>query len=488
VFQLLQKEQWRVKRPKCSFAKTEIAYLGYVISAAGVSTSPEKVKAVVDWPVPQNAKELRSFLGLASYYRKFVQHFGIISKPLTELLKKNTMFIWISDHDVAFQTLKTALVTAPVLTLPDFSLQFCIETDASDYGVGVVLMQNNHPIAYISKALGPKMRGLSIYEKEYVAILLAVEQWRSYLQCGEFIIATDQKSLSYLNEQRLHTSWQQKVFTKLLAMNYRIDYKKGVDNRVAHALSRKPSLVEHEMAQCSAISCPQPKWLEEIASAYDKDPYTKDVISILALDSSAVQDFVWHQGLLKFKNRIWVPDVPALQLKLVTAFHCSAVGGHSGVHVTYQKMKHMFVWKGMRSFIDQFIQGCQICQQVKPDRTKSPGLLQPLPVPVGAWQLVTMDFIEGLPTSGAANCIMVVVDKFTKYAHFLPFKHPYTAAVVANVFLDNVYKLHGMPSAIVSDRDKVFTSKLWKELFELAKVKLCMSSAYHPQSDASQRG
>jgi hypothetical protein len=147
VFQLLQKEQWRVKRSKCSFAKTEIAYLGYVISAAGVSTSPDKVKAVVDWPVPQNAKELRSFLGLASYYRKFVQHFGIISKPLTELLKKNTMFIWISDHDVAFQTLKTALVTAPVLTLPDFSLQFCIETDASDYGVGAVLMQNNHPIA-----------------------------------------------------------------------------------------------------------------------------------------------------------------------------------------------------------------------------------------------------------------------------------------------------------------------------------------------------
>jgi hypothetical protein len=184
----------------------------------------------MSWPVPICVKDLRSFLGLACYYRKFVKHFGIISRPLTDLLKKNVVFQWTSNHDVAFNTLKTALVQAPVLSLPDFSKTFYIETDASYVGVGVVLMQEHHPLAFVSKALGPKMRGLLTYEKEYVAILLVVEHWRSYLQYSEFIIAINQRSLSCLNEQRFHTVWQQKVFTKLLGLDYKIVYKKGADN------------------------------------------------------------------------------------------------------------------------------------------------------------------------------------------------------------------------------------------------------------------
>jgi hypothetical protein len=209
VFQVLQKEQWTVKLSKCVFTKREISYLGFVISDKGVSTCPGKINAVLEWPIPANVKELRHFLGLAGYYRKFVKNFGVIAKPLTELLRKNTLFIWTRDHEVAFQTLKTALMSAPVLALPDFSMLFCIETNASDVGVGAILMQDSHSIAYASKSLGPKLRGLSIYEKEYVAILLAVEQWIYYLQLSEFLIATDQMSLSHLNEQRLHTLWQQ---------------------------------------------------------------------------------------------------------------------------------------------------------------------------------------------------------------------------------------------------------------------------------------
>lgn len=142
----------------------------------------------MDWPLPASAKELRSFLGLAGYYRKFVRNFGVICRPLTNLLKKNTMFIWTSEHDTSFAALKSALSSAPVLALPDFTKTFCIETDASDTGVGAVLMQASHPLAFISKALRSKNRGLSTYEKEYMAILLAVEHWRSYLQLGEFQI------------------------------------------------------------------------------------------------------------------------------------------------------------------------------------------------------------------------------------------------------------------------------------------------------------
>jgi hypothetical protein len=156
VLTLLQTDQWKVKLSKCAFAKREISYLGYVIIEKGVATSVDKVAAVADWPVPKNVKELRGFLGLTGYYRKFIQHFGIIAKPLTELLKKNKVFLWTSDQEVAFNTLKAALICAPVLSLPDFSKPFAIETDASDSGVGAVLMQDHHPVAFVSKALGTK--------------------------------------------------------------------------------------------------------------------------------------------------------------------------------------------------------------------------------------------------------------------------------------------------------------------------------------------
>jgi hypothetical protein len=149
--------------------------LGHVISQQGVSTDPSKVDAVRQWPSPTNAKELRSFLGLSGYYRKFVQNYALIARPLTDLLKKGTMFVWSSVHASAFAALKAALISAPVLALPDFSKTFQVHTDASDAGVGAVLTQDNHPIAFISKSLGPRTRGMSTYEKEYLAVLIAVD-------------------------------------------------------------------------------------------------------------------------------------------------------------------------------------------------------------------------------------------------------------------------------------------------------------------------
>jgi hypothetical protein len=179
------------------------------------------------------------------------------------------------DHEVAFQTLKLALIQALILALPDFSKPFCIETDALACGVGVVLMQDHHPIACVSKALGLKMRGMSTYEKEYVAILLAVEHWRSYLHVGEFIISTDKISLAHLNKQRLHISWQQKVFTKLLGMNYRVLYKKGTDKRADDALSRNHNHVDAFLS-CHAMSLVQPKWLQEVVQSYESHSYSSE--------------------------------------------------------------------------------------------------------------------------------------------------------------------------------------------------------------------
>lgn len=137
----------------------------------------------------------------------------------------------------------------------------------------------------------------------------------------------------------------------------------------------------------------------------------------------------------------------------------------------------------MKSSVREFVRACSVCQQAKLDRAHYPGLLQPLPVPAGAWEMVSLDFVEGLPRSGSANCILVVVDKFSKFAHFIPLKHPFTALMVAKVYMDNVYRLHGMPSSLISDCDRIFTSTFWHELFSLAGVQLRMSSAYHRQTD-----
>ena len=231
------------------------------------------------------------------------------------------------------------------------------------------------------------------------------------------------------------------------------------------------------------MSVCQPAWLLEVLQSYDSHPVTQELLAKLLDNSVSPPHYTLQDGLIRYKGRIWVGNDAALRLKLVQAMHASAVGGHSGVPVTYRHIKQHFYWPGLKAEVRAFVAECQICQQAKPDRSKLPGLLQPLPVPERAWKVLSLDFVEGLPMSDGYNCILVVVDLFSKYAHFLSLRHPFTAATVAKLFISQVYRLHGMPTALVSDRDKIFTSALWRELFKLAKVELHMSTAYHPQSD-----
>jgi hypothetical protein len=262
VFSILAQHQLKVKMSKCKFFQPQLTYLGHEISADGVLTDQKNITAVKKWPTPCNLKEVRGFLGLAGYYRKFVKNFGITSRPLTDLLKKNTIFHWTNLENEAFEALKAALISAPVLSLPNFDQTFEIETDASDRGVGAVLLQNKHPLAFLSKALGPRTSMLSTYEKEALAILMAVDHWRAYLQPAEFIIHTDQKSLIHLEDQRITTPWQQKVMVKLLGLRYRVVYKKGAENSAADTLSRCLVPATGELAAVSVylLGCMKCKW------------------------------------------------------------------------------------------------------------------------------------------------------------------------------------------------------------------------------------
>jgi len=326
VLSWLRKDQWKLKLSKCSFAQRSIAYLGHVLIAAGVSTDPTKVQAIQEWPVPSTARQLHGFLGLAGYYRKFVRNFGIIAHPLTQLLKKDVPFVWTPSQQSTFSDLQQALSSAPILALPDFSQPFHIDTDASGVGIGAVLHQNGHPIAFISKAPCPRNRGLSAYEKEYLAILLAVEHWRHYLLHGEFFIHTDHQSLTHLNEQWLNTVWQQKVFTKLLGLNYKIVYKKGADNTVADALSRR-DIEESALA----ISSATPQWLSDVVNSYSGNPEAEKLLTQLAVNPNSLPHFSLVNGVIRYKRRIWLAHDPKLQSLVLEALHSSSHWGDTQV-------------------------------------------------------------------------------------------------------------------------------------------------------------
>jgi hypothetical protein len=273
VLQVLRDHKFFVNLTKCAFAQPELEYLGHIISGAGVATNPKKTQAMVQWPTPTNVIELKGFLGLTGYYRNFVKNYGMLAKPLTNLLKKQ--FNWDASAQVAFDKLKSAMTSTPVLALPNFSQEFIVEIDASDVELGVVLMQNEKPIAFLSKPLSLSNKFLSIYGKEFLPLIMAVEKWRSYLQGHEFVIRTDHKSLSYLNDQNLQSKLQRKAMTKLMGLQFKIVYRKGKGNLVADALSHMPTVMS--MQSCSEV---KPIWLHEVMNSYATDSLAQELLAV----------------------------------------------------------------------------------------------------------------------------------------------------------------------------------------------------------------
>ncbi|WVZ98670.1 hypothetical protein U9M48_044077 [Paspalum notatum var. saurae] len=361
--------------------------------------------------------------------------------------------------------LKQAMVDTPVLAIPNFDLPFTIEIDACETGIGAVLMQNGRPVAYLSKAFGPSHSKYSIYEKEFIALIMAVEKWKQYLHYQKFTIPTDHKSLAYLTEQHLHSDLQRKAMSRLMGLQFKTVYKKGKENIAADALSRIPHLMALQ-----SVSVVQPVWLQEVLNSYTTDSRAQQLLAQLAVHSPSEEGYSIDNGLIKYKDKVWLGNNSAIQTKIIAALHSTPIGGHSGINTTYYRVKKLFVWKGLKGHVESFVKQCSVCQQAKHSLTHPAGLLQPLPIPNGAWQDISMDFIEGLPKSEGFNAIFMVVDRFTKFAHFIAIKHPYTAQVIARCILDNVVRLHGLSKSIVSDRDPIFVSHFWQELFRLCAV------------------
>ncbi|KAL4318769.1 hypothetical protein GQ457_18G015560 [Hibiscus cannabinus] len=475
TFAILRQHQFFVKLNKCAFGQHELEYLGHIVTPHGVKVDQKKIRDVLSWPKPTNISELRGFLGLTGYYRKFVRDYGILALPLTNLLKKG-QFHWSAAAEAAFETLKKAMTTTPTLAMPNFNDHFIIECDASGDGIGAVLTQQGKPIAFMSRALGVTKRSWSTYAREMLAIVQAIQTWRPYLLGRKFYIQTDQRSLKYFLEQRIVTPEQQKWVSKLLGYDYEILYKPGKENSAADALSRVVSTT-----YLAALTIPQSHIWDEIRNVAVDHPYMKK-IGKLAREKPGTP-YAWRMGLVFYKNRVVVPPNSDIIRTLLREFHDSQMGGHSGVLRTYKRLAQQFYWPSMHRTIREYVSSCDVCQRTKSETLLPAGLLQPLPIPCQVWEDITMDFIEGLPPSNGKNTILVVVDRLSKSAHFIALTHPFTAKIVAEKFVEFVVRLHGLPRTIISDRDSVFLSSFWREFFKLSGTQLQMSSAYHPQTD-----
>lgn len=239
--------------------------------------------------------------------------------------------------------------------------------------------------------------------------------------------------------------------------NYTIEYKKGKENKAADALSRqfeRTRDMEKELHIVKVAILPQ--WIEEIQASYLGDEEAQGIMVVTLMNAKDDNIYTVRDGVLRYKNKIWVGKADQVRRKIMETVHDSSIGGHSGIHGSYQKAKKYFYWKGMKKDIQEFVEACDVCKQCKSENVLYPGMLQPLPIPEKPWSQVTMDFIEALPNSEGRSVIWVVVDRITKYSHFIALKHPYTAENLTEIYYNQIHKLPGFPEVIVSDRDVVF--------------------------------
>ncbi|KAK2421547.1 hypothetical protein QL285_032165 [Trifolium repens] len=435
VLEVLVKHCFIANKKKCSFGCSQVDYLGHIISAAGVSVDPGKVKCILEWPEPKNVKGVRGFLGLTGYYRKFVKDYGKIARPLTDLTKKDN-FMWGENAREAFQKLKTVMTTSPVLALPNFEMTFEVECDAAGRGIGAVLMQNRQPIAYFSKALSENNLAKSVYEKELMALVLSIQHWRHYLLGKEFVVYTDHKSLKHFLQQRISSPDQQCWLAKLLGYRFEVKYKPGLDNKAADALSRCYDEGEFRTIVSYPTLVDSKKLLDEVRADEDIQKLVREVQQ----NPEAKSGYCVKNGVLFYHERLVIfPKSPSIPL-LLEEFHCTPVGGHSGFLRTYRRLAANLYWVGMQRSVRDFVRACDTCQRQKYSATTPGGLLQPLPIPNAIWEDISLDFITGLPKSKGVDVILVVVDRLLKYSHFILLKHPYSAKSNVELFVKEIVR------------------------------------------------
>ncbi|GJU91085.1 reverse transcriptase domain-containing protein [Tanacetum coccineum] len=481
MLELLTREKLYAKFSKCEFQLQEVHFLGHVVNQSGIHVDPSKIEAVKNWSAPTTPSEVRSFLGLAGYYRRFIMNFSKISKPLTLLTQKNQKYEWGEEQEAAFQTLKNNLCDAPILSLPDGVEDFVVSCDASNQGLGCVLMQRDKVIAYASRQLKIHEKNYTTHDLELGAVVFALKTWRHYLYGTKSVIYTDHKSLQNIFDQK-DLNMRQKRWIELFSdYECEIRYHPGKANVVADALSRK----EHvKPRRVRAMAMTIQSGMKMLILAAQKEAFEQENLPSERLNGLEQQMEKRDDGSLYFLDRIWVPLVGGVRITIMDEAHKSKYSVHPGADKMYYDLRDMYWWPGMKRDIATYVSKCLTCSKVKAEHQRPSGLLQQPEIPEWKWDKITMDFITKLPRSkNGHDTIWVIVDRLTKSAHFLAIREDYSTERLARIYIDEIVARHGVPVSIISDRDGRFTSRCWQTVQKALGTRLDMSTAYHPQTD-----
>ena len=509
VLQRLRAHDLYLHPEKCEFEREEVEYLGLVICQGEVTMDPVKVHAVTSWPIPQNLKELRGFLGFANFYRRFIQDFARITRPLHDLTKKDHPWIWGASQQQAFNTLKNSFTLQPILAMwtPDRPTR--LEVDASGFATGGVLLQQLddglwHPIAFQSESMVEAERNYEIYDKEMLAVIRALEDWRHYLEGlpDPFTIVTDHRNLEYWRTAQNLTRRQACWSLYLSRFDFRLTHKPGAAITQADPLSRLPThqvmdaednknqivLQPNHFAGTAAASFEASNTLEQdIRNATDLD--AEVVLALRLLKQQAprqltegLTDWEERDGLIFYKGRIYVPKSLDLRRRIVQICHDSSTAGHPGRRGTQELVSRLYWWPGLTMFVKRYVSGCDTCQRCKPAQHPR-ATLQPHDVPDGPWQTMGVDLVTGLPRVNGYDAIAVYIDHYSKQVHAIPTTSEVDADGMADIHYREIFRLHGIPTKIVSDRGPQFAARLMKALYQRLGITHALTTAYHPQSN-----
>ncbi|GJX49577.1 putative reverse transcriptase domain-containing protein [Tanacetum coccineum] len=492
ILELLKKEQLYAKFSKCEFWIPRVQFLGHVIDSQGIHVDPAKIESVKDWESPKTATEIRQFLGLAGYYRRFIEGFSKIAKPMTKLTQKKVKFDWGDKAEAAFQLIKQKLCSAPILALPEGSEDFIVYCDASIKGLGVVLMQREKVIAYASRQLKIHEKNYTTHDLELGAVVFALKIWRHYLYGTKCTVFTDHKSLQHILDQKELNMRQRRWLELLSDYDCEIRYHPGKANVVADALSRKEREPLRVRALVMTIGLDLPKQILEAQTEARKPENLKsEDVGGMLIENSKDPEKPRKEKLepradetLCFNNRSWLPCYGNLRTLVMHESHKSKYSVHPGSDKMYQDMKQLYWWPNMKADIATYISKCLTCLRVKAEHQKPSGLLVQPKIPQWKWDNITIDFVTKLPKTQSGNdTIWVIVDRLTKSAYFLPMRETDPMDKLERLYLKEVVTRHGIPVSIICDRNPRFTSNFWKSFQKAMGTQLDMSTAYHPETD-----
>lgn len=492
VLRRLMQAGLTLNRDKCHFCKAELRYLGYVVGSSGLMVDPAKVEAILKIPPPRNTTEVRRIIGVASWYRRFVPNFSSLTAPLCNLLKKNIPFIWDDLCDNAFRLLKDHLISAPVLSCPNFDLPFLIQTDASDFGLGAVLTQVvdgvEKVISYLSRSLTKNERKFSVTEKECLAVLFAIEKWRPYVEGTHFIVITDHYSLKWLNTIKDPVGRIARWAVRLQQYDFDIVHRKGKDHIVPDILSRSvPSLDLLEPVTCDVDFPSGDNWYDNMCRQVQQNPR---YYPLWRLEGNQLfkRSKLAYPGLAE-KSHAWLMVVPkSKRADIIKENHDPPTCGHLGVFKTSSRISSKYYWPKLKQDCSRYIRRCNICLSTKPEQKAPAGLMLSLaPIITRPWKILSMDIVGPLPRSAAGySYILSVVDIFSKFVLLFPLRSV-TAAAVAKIFEEHVILLFGAPQKVITDNGVQFRSNQYKSLLHKYDIVPGHIANYHAQANPVER-